>query len=56
MELEFKECEICEAKPGSPYLCKSCLHNRTVIERLKTKIDKKNKLLVAVEKILDIDE
>lgn len=34
MNLEFKECESCSAKPGSPTLCESCLHNRTVISDL----------------------
>ncbi len=29
------ECATCAAKPGSPYLCKSCLHNRTLISELK---------------------
>ena len=28
------ECESCAAKPGSPALCDSCLHNRWTIDRL----------------------
>ncbi len=28
---EFKECPTCAAKPGTPVLCDSCLHNRHVI-------------------------
>lgn len=32
---EFLECDECRAKPGSPYLCKGCLHNRTLIAKLK---------------------
>lgn len=31
---EFMECDTCRAKPGSPYLCKGCLHNRDVIFEL----------------------
>ncbi len=31
----FKECETCTAKPGTPVLCESCLHNREVITRLQ---------------------
>lgn len=31
----FKECPSCSAKPGSPILCESCLHNRTVIGHLE---------------------
>lgn len=34
MNYEFIECETCAAKPGMPTLCKGCLHNRTVIDRL----------------------
>lgn len=29
--LEFKECDTCAAKPGSPPLCAGCLNNRQVI-------------------------
>lgn len=32
--VDFKECAACAAKPGSPTLCPSCLHNRTTIDRL----------------------
>jgi hypothetical protein len=35
---EFKECETCAAKAGSPYLCKGCLHNRTLIDSLKEEL------------------
>jgi len=34
---EFMECDICRQKPGSPYLCIGCLHNRKVINRLTKK-------------------
>ena len=34
MNYEFKECDVCAAKPGSPELCWGCLHNRSVIENL----------------------
>lgn len=30
----FKECDACQAKPGSPVLCRGCAHNRTVIAKL----------------------
>lgn len=32
--LDFVECSICAAKPGSPTLCRSCLHNRDAIYQL----------------------
>jgi hypothetical protein len=32
---EFMECATCRAKPGSPMLCESCLHNRTTINWLR---------------------
>lgn len=34
---EFIECDTCRAKPGSPTLCKGCLHNRGTISRLTEK-------------------
>lgn len=44
---EFRECETCAAKPGTPILCESCLHNRSLIlhqedeiERLQVLVDK----------------
>ncbi len=30
----FKECPSCAAKPGTPILCESCLHNRGLIHEL----------------------
>jgi hypothetical protein len=33
--LEFVECARCAAKPGSPTLCRECLHNRNVIHLLQ---------------------
>jgi hypothetical protein len=33
--LEFKECAVCAAKPGSPVLCDSCLWNRWLVQQLK---------------------
>lgn len=29
---EFMECGPCSAKPGSPKLCESCLHNRKAVD------------------------
>ena len=31
----FVECKECKAKSGAPTLCKSCGHNRQVIQELK---------------------
>ncbi len=36
--IEYKPCRICAAKPGSPLLCPSCLHNRTIINQLKERL------------------
>ncbi len=33
---EFQECSTCAKKLGSPELCKSCLHNRTLIDKLSS--------------------
>lgn len=35
----FMECAECNAKPGSPPLCESCLHNRGVVERLTGRME-----------------
>jgi hypothetical protein len=32
---DFQECAECAAKPGSPPLCPSCLHNRELISKFK---------------------
>lgn len=34
---EFVECDSCRGKPGSPTLCNSCLHNRTLINKLRAR-------------------
>ena len=28
---EFMECDTCRAKPGTPILCRGCLHNRSAM-------------------------
>jgi hypothetical protein len=38
IELDFKECDTCRAKPGAPTLCAGCLHNRRVIAQLKNAV------------------
>src|SRR5258708_29786784 len=37
---EFMECAICRTKPGSPTLCRACLHNRAVIGNKETRWSK----------------
>ncbi len=37
-DLKFQECGECIVKPGSPYLCESCLHNRKVIGELQRNV------------------
>lgn len=32
---KFMECDSCREKPGSPILCKGCIHNRSLIEKLR---------------------
>ncbi len=36
VDVKFKECCTCRAKTGTPVLCNACLHNRQVIQILKT--------------------
>lgn len=38
-DLEFVECCTCKAKPGTPVLCESCLHNRHAIYELTSKVE-----------------
>lgn len=33
-KIDFMECSICDAKPGSPLLCNSCLNNRFMIDKM----------------------
>lgn len=35
---EFLECDTCRVKLGIPDLCRVCLHNRSLIETLKSRI------------------
>jgi len=44
VDLEFMECPDCGSKPGSPDLCKPCLHNRWVITRLQHENEKRFKV------------
>lgn len=38
--LVFVECLECQKKPGTPPLCKPCLHNRNVISMLRAIVEK----------------
>ena len=44
---DFVECETCRAKPGSPILCDSCLHNRALISALKSSIKPNRRIVCA---------
>jgi hypothetical protein len=35
---EFVECDTCRSKPGSPYLCRGCLHNRDAIAAAEARV------------------
>lgn len=35
-ELDFKECDACGSKPGSPLLCAGCRHNRKAMEIMRS--------------------
>ena len=53
--MNFKECALCSAKPGTPILCESCLHNRSMIAELTLSKDnayyERNQLVEALSKI-----
>lgn len=38
--MEYKECDTCAAKPGSPPLCSGCLYNRDLVQKLWQKIER----------------
>lgn len=44
---EFVECDVDNAKPGSPYLCSGCLHNRQVIADLKKSLERAKAELIS---------
>ncbi len=41
---EFKECESCAAKPGSPTLCEACIHNKFLASDFR-ELEKENESL-----------
>lgn len=53
----FQQCDTCAAKPGSPTLCRGCIHNRVLIERLNraTKLTDEEAVLVIHALILGKD-
>lgn len=55
VDLDFMECDSCRAKPGSPLLCKGCLHNRNVISKLIKLIDQKNVKFDIIKSIIEMD-
>ena len=38
MEKEFKECDTCRKKSGTPVLCSGCIQNRGVILSLQREL------------------
>jgi hypothetical protein len=48
---EFVECESCAAKPGSPYLCRACLHNRATINQLRAEREELIKVYVLAARL-----
>ena len=59
MNVDFYECPTCAARPGTPPLCPACLHNRSLITDLKSRLesaiidrDRFYKLRERIEKIV----
>lgn len=52
-EYEFIECKECSSKTGSPVLCNSCLHNRSVIANLGAELKKLQDLFTLRERLKD---
>lgn len=36
---DFMECDTCRAKLGSPYLCRGCVYNRDLVNKLNKKLN-----------------
>jgi len=56
---EFRECDTCAAKSGSPNLCGPCLNNRALISQLEgdeKRLDFLQSLLVRKKCILRMSE
>lgn len=48
---EFAECADCAAKPGSPTLCRACLHNRATINQLRAEREELAKVYVLAARL-----
>lgn len=48
---EFAECADCAAKPGSPTLCRACLHNRATINQLRAEREELIKVYVLAARL-----
>ena len=48
---EFAECATCAAKPGSPTLCRACLHNRATVNQLRAERDVLIKIYVRAARL-----
>jgi len=48
---EFAECADCAAKPGSPTLCRACLHNRATINQLRAEREELTKVYVLAARL-----
>ena len=48
---EFAECALCAAKPGSPTLCTTCLHNRATVNQLRAEREELLKVYVLAARL-----
>lgn len=48
------ECATCAAKLGSPILCQSCLHNRSLISDLKAQLSRAHHRTDVLEHRIDL--
>lgn len=53
MILEFRECNTCKEKLGSPELCKGCLYNRDVINAFKAQVASHYRRMINLRRIID---
>lgn len=53
IQRDFMECESCIKKLGSPILCGSCIHNRSLVSNLNNEISTKSTIIKKQEILID---
>ena len=49
---DFRECEQCSSKSGTPLLCESCIYNRQLVSELQKRVKEHDGVLEIVRCLL----